>query len=109
MHSGALRYVADTIAIEALASDLPIHKEAGLFDSLGFSGVASSIIGKVKSLLVEDDSPKGWIKAITNLLISGALFKVHPLLGIVYVATKALGVDVIGIGKKVLGGIWDAL
>jgi len=109
MSNGNLQYVADTIAIESLASDLPIQKQAGLFDELGFSGVASSIVSKVKSLLVEDDSPTGWIKAIGNLLVSGALFKLHPLLGVVYVTANALGVDIIGIGKKVLGGVYDAV
>lgn len=109
MSNGNLQYVADTIAIESLASDLPIEKKAGLFDDLGFSGVASSITSKVKSLLVEDDSPMGWLKAIGNLLASGALFKLHPLLGITYVVANAIGVDVIGIGQKVLGGVYDAI
>lgn len=109
MSNGNLQYIADTIAIEAMASDLPIQKEAGLFDELGFSGIASSIANKVKGLLVEDDSPTGWLKAIGNLLVSGALFKLHPVLGIVYVVAQALGVDIIGIGKKVLSGVYDVV
>jgi len=109
MHKGALRYVADTIAIESLASDLPIHKEAGLFDSLGFSGIASTITNAVKGLMPDDTSSGGWIKAIGDLLISGSLFKLHPLLGIVYGAARALNVDVIGIGKKILSGIYSAV
>ena len=109
MHKGALRYVADTIAIEQLASGLPIHKEAGLFESLGFSGVASTIKEAVKGLAPEDSSPAGWIKAIANLLLSGALFKLHPLLGVAYTAANALGVDVIGIGKQILNGVYQAV
>lgn len=109
MHRGALRYVADTIAIESLASDLPIQKEAGLFESLGFSGVASTITKAVKGLMPDDTSAGGWVKAIGNLLVSGALFKLHPLLGIVYAVANALGVDVIGIGKKVLSGVYSAV
>jgi hypothetical protein len=97
------------MAMESLVSDFPIRKGAGLFDELGFSGIASSIVNKVKGLLVEDDSPTGWLKAIGNLLVSGALFKLHPALGIVYVVAQALGVDIIGIGKKVLNGVYDAV
>jgi len=109
VHKGALRYVADTIAIESLASDFPIHKEAGLFEDLGFSGVASTITDAVKSLMPDDASPGGWVKAIGDLLVSGALFKLHPLLGIVYAVARHLGVDVIGIGKKILSGVYSAV
>ena len=109
MNNGNLQYIANTISIELLASDISIQKRAGLFDDFGFSGVASSIIDKVKSLFVQDDSPAGWIKAISNILISGALFGVHPLLGIVYAAANALGIDIIGIGKQVLSSVYHAI
>ena len=109
MRKDALRYIADTIAIESLASDLSIQKHAGLFEELDFPGVATSITSKVKSLLVEDDSPGGWIKAIGNILITGALFKAHWLLGIVYAFANALGLDLVSIGKRILSGISDAI
>ena len=105
VNNGNLQYVFDTIVIESLASDLPIQKQAGLFEDLGFSDVASSITSGVKKLFVKDDSPSGWIGAIGNILTTGALFKLHPLLGIVYAVAKELGVDIIGIGKKMLSGI----
>lgn len=109
MGNGNLQYVADTIAIEYLASDLPIQKEAGLFEDFGFSGVASSIINQVKGLLVPENTPTGWLKAIANLLISGALFKAHWLLGVVYAFANALGIDIIGIGKQILSKVYDAI
>lgn len=108
MRNDLLRYTAETIAIENLGSDLVFKKEAGLFQDLGFSGVASSIASHVKNLLVEDDSPSGWLKAITNLLVSGALFKFHPLLGLTYGVAQALGLDLISIGKSALSGLVGA-
>jgi hypothetical protein len=83
-------------------------KTAGLFEDLDFPGVASSIMSGVKNLISpDDDSPMGLLKGLGGVIASGALFKLHPILGIAYTAAKALGVDVIGVAKSVIETLID--
>ena len=62
MQRGALRYVAETMVIDDLASDLPIEKTAGLFEDVGFSSISSSIVSKIKQTIGHQSDAEDWAK-----------------------------------------------
>lgn len=84
-------------------SSLDFIKEASLFEDLGFSGIASTIKDTVKNQLVDEDSPSGYLNALGNIILTGALFRVHPVLAFTYGIAEGLGVDV----KGILSSIWN--
>jgi len=98
----ALQFISDTIIMERLASDFTLTKRADLFGDIGFKSIASSIVEKVKGLLKGE---KSWGKAILDMLVTGALFKLHWILGLAYAIAGAMGIDLIAIGKDLLSGV----
>jgi hypothetical protein len=109
MRKDTLQYISDTIAIEALAKNAEITKQAGLFETLGFDSVSDSITNLVKQEGPADDSQSGWASTIQRILINGTLFRAHPLLGAINIAAEWAGIDLIAIGKKILSGIFGSL
>jgi hypothetical protein len=104
---GKLQEIYDEAILTTLASsdDFYIIKEAGLWDELGFDSIASSIKGLIQKHVVKENSASGYLDALGEVLISGSLFKIHPVLGIAYAVAKAMGVDVGGI----VSGVFDAV
>jgi len=106
-----LQEIYDESIVNTLASsnDFNIIKQAGLWDELGFGSIASVIKDQVQTHVVKENSKEGYLDALGNVLLSGALFKIHPVLGIANTVAGALGVDVIGIISKVFGAAKSAL
>lgn len=105
MRAESFQEISDDIFIEKLASDLEIVKMAGLFETLGLGDAVS----KIKSLVQEHvgglSSKDEAIDTVSDLLITGTLFKIHPVLGFGYAVAEALGVDV----KAMVGSVVDAI
>lgn len=108
---GKLQEIYDEAILTAIASsdDFDIIKQAGLWDDLGFDGIASSIKGLIQKHVVKEDSPGGYLDALGSVLLSGALFKVHPVLGIAYAVANAMGIDVGGIISNVFDAVKGAV
>lgn len=97
----ALQYLSDTIFLNRLYNS-EIKKQAGLFESLGFDNIASKIASEANSLTSKAESHSEAIEMIKEFIISGTLFRIHPLLGIANtVAETVLGIDLIDIAKQV--------
>lgn len=107
-----LQYVADTVFIESMAKDLcnklELNKQASVLDSIGLSSVAGTISEFVKENLNIDG---GIGKGIGEILLTGAIFRVHPLLGIINAVASAVGfglTDVISYIYKAIKSTLDA-
>jgi hypothetical protein len=100
MRRHELQYISDTILIESLASDPALLKEAGLFDDLGFSSIASSIQNFLKKH-INADAPGGHVGGVLNILTPGILYRIHPVLGIAAGVSTALGFNIGSIFGKV--------
>jgi len=105
MQNDVLQFLSEAVAMEQLLSGQQIKKTAGLFDELGFTTIASSIISEVKASVFPDPSPSGIAKSLGEMLVSGALFKIHWVLGVAYTAANLLGLDLVEEGKKILNSI----
>jgi hypothetical protein len=108
---GKLQEIYDEAILVTLASsnDFYIIKEAGLWDELGFDGIASSIKGLIQTHVVKENTTGGYIDALGGVLLTGALFKIHPVLGIAYAVANAMGIDVGGIISSVFNAVKGAL
>lgn len=105
-----LQEIAEEILIQKISSDsFDITKQAGLFEDLGFGQIASKITSAVKEHVVKEDSPEGYLSALGSILLSGSLFKLHPVLGFAYMAASAFNVDVSGMAKKIYEAVKSAL
>jgi hypothetical protein len=99
--SEELQYISDTLFIESLALD-HFNKQASIMDSLGLDSVASSIGDFVK----ENLSMEGGIgKGVGNILLTGAIFRVHPLLGVINSLASAAGFGI----TDVISYIYNAI
>lgn len=105
MRKELLQELSDDILIDGIASEIEITKTAGLFETLGLDEAASSIKSTVKSEIAGLDSTEDVLGAVGNLLVTGTLFKVHPVLGFAYAIAEALGVDIGGMVTSVIGAI----
>ena len=105
MRTESFQDISDDIFIEKLASDLEIVKMAGLFETLGLGGAASKIKSLVQKHVGGLGSKEEALDTVGDLLISGTLFKIHPVLGFGYVMAQALGVDIKGMVSNVIGTI----
>lgn len=95
-------YIEDSILIEKLAKlDQPFIKQAGLFESLNLSGVASSIHEFIKSH-ISADNPGGYIGSFLNIMAPSVVFKLNPFLGILYLIGTQYGFDVISVYEKIM-------
>lgn len=100
MNKGELQYISDSLLIEKLAAmEFGIVKEAGIFDMLG--GVASSIKNQVQEH-VSKDHPGGVAGGVLSLMAPAVLFRLHPLLGILYLIGTAFGFDITTIFGKIM-------
>ncbi len=105
--SDELQYLADSLIIENLLAKefktannkLTIIKQAGVFDILG--GVASSIKDQVKSQ-INPDEPGGIIGGVFNLLAPSALFRLNPVIGILYLIGTSFGINITTIFTKIM-------
>lgn len=105
MRKDDLQYLADSIFINRISSQ-GISKRAGLFESFGFGDIGSKIIQEAKSLTSNSDSRESALSTVKEFIITGALFKIHPLLGIANAVAKTfLDIDLIDIAKKVFSSL----
>ncbi len=106
MRRESFQEISDDILIEKIASDIEIVKMAGLFESLGLDGAASKIKASVQRHIGDADSMDAVLDTIKDLLITGTLFKIHPVIGVGYaMATSVFGIDVAGM----VGNVIDAI
>ena len=108
---GKLQEIYDEAILVTLASsdDFEIIKEAGLWDEIGFDSIASSIKRAIQKHVVKENSAGGYLEALGEVLLSGTLFKIHPVLGIAYAVANAMGVNVDGIISDVLSAVKSAV
>lgn len=102
-------YEATLLHKIAQASPSSLLKEAGLFQELGLEQIGESVKNSAKNAVINEDSPSGYLDALGKVLLSGTLFKIHPVLGVAYAAAQALGIDVGGIISDVLARTKEAL
>lgn len=103
MRKDYLNYLEETIFIEELAhQEFGIVKHAGVLDILG--GVADSIKNTISSQ-IRGDSAGEIGKGLIRLVTPGILFRLHPLVGILYAIGNAIGFDIVDFFEK----IWNYL
>lgn len=98
--SGEIQYLSDSLLIEKLcALEFGLTKQAGVLDMLG--GVAGAIKDQVKSQ-VNPDSPGGIVGGLMNLMTPAVLFRLHPIVGILYLIGTSFGLDITSIFNKIV-------
>lgn len=108
MNKDELQYLSDTAVIELLASDLPMTKQAGLFDQLGFNSVASSIKQFVAEN-IREDVPGRYAGSVINLLTPGIMWKIHPILGAAAAVAHSLGFNLTTIFSRIKSSLQGPL
>lgn len=99
-----LQYAAETALIEELAADYcGLQKQAGMVDDL-LGGVTGSVKDLVSNV-TDSDRPGGIAGNIIGLLVPSILFRLNPVLGIVYFAASMLGFDIQGVISKIVNAI----
>ncbi len=98
--SGEIQYLADTLLIEELcALEFGLTKQASVLSMLG--GIAGSIKDQVKQQ-VNTDSPEGAVGGVLNLMAPAVLFRLHPIIGILYLIGTSFGLDITSIFNKIM-------
>ena len=98
MRGDILQYLSDTVLIEKMSEPNPFEKKAGLFNELGFDGLAATIKNAFKG------------KGLTDVLVLGTLFKIHPILILVnFVAKRFLGFSAEDVVKSIIGKLKSTL
>lgn len=105
IRKNSFQKISDDIIIQKISSDFDMVKEAGLFDDLGLDTAAAKIKSLVRGHLGKADSMEDVFGIVGDLLITGTLFKVHPVLGFGYAMAEALGVDIKGMVKDAIDAI----
>ena len=101
MRKDELQHISDSILVEKFAKkDLLIIKQAGLFDSFNLDSVGSFIKSFVKRN-VDADAPGGVAGGVINLIVTGALFRLNPLLGALATGANLLGFDITSVAMKI--------
>ena len=108
MRKDELQYLSDTLLLEELASDPELMKQAGLFEDIGFGSIADGIKQFAKEN-IRADAPGGYVGSIVSLMAPAVLFRIHPILGIAAAAAHALGFDIVGVVKTILGAFSDKI
>lgn len=103
MKKQSLQQINDNFLIANISHD--IVKTAGLFETLGLDSAASSIKNLVQEHVGSINSPLDILETVGNLLLTGTLFKIHPVLGIGYSVAEALGVDIKGLISQVIDAV----
>lgn len=112
MVRGDIELIADTILIEkVIAIDYGFQKSAGVADTLkgalgsGMSAIMNGVRGEV-----DTTDTKTTIASISNIVATGALFKLWWPLGVINaVATSFFGINAITIAQKIWNIIKGAL
>lgn len=81
-----------------------ITKQAGLFDSLGLGGVASSIKDFVGEH-VNSEAPGGYVGGVLGLMAPAVLWRINPFVGILYLIASQFGFDIQGVVSKIVNAI----
>jgi hypothetical protein len=98
--SGELQYLSDTLLVEnLLALEFGLTKQAGVLDILG--GVAGAIKDQVKQHL-NHDSASGVMGGVANLMAPAVLFRLHPIIGVLYLIGTSFGVDITSMFGKIM-------
>jgi hypothetical protein len=105
MNNIDLQYLSDTILIERVAAlEFGLVKQAGLFDSLNLSGVASSVKNFVTSH-VTNDAPGGYVGSVLALMAPSVLWRINPFVGILYLVASQFGFDIQSVISKIVAAI----
>ncbi len=103
MRKDELQYIADSHLIDNLVSlQFGLQKQAGVSDILG--GVGSEIKSFVQEH-VSEDKPGGVIGSLLNIMAPAVIFRIHPIMGILYLIATAFGFDL----QSTLGKIIDTI
>ena len=98
---GDIQYISDSLLIEKLfLIDQGINKTAGLADGL-LSSLSSSIMEWGKEH-IDTTSAESIITSLSNLLIPGVLFKIHPALGVLATTAEVLGFSPTSVIKDIV-------
>lgn len=105
MNNIDLQYLSDTILVERVAAlEFGLVKQAGLFDSLNLSGIASSVKNFVQSH-VSNDAPGGYVGSVLALMAPSVLWRINPFVGILYLVASQFGFDIQSVISKIVEAI----
>ena len=95
MRKDIIQYLLDTIIIEKMSDPSYAYftKEAALYDELGLGNVASAI----KNFFKE--------QSFLDIVVTGTLFKVHPLFSLLYFVAKKVGFDIDSVVSNIVSKI----
>jgi hypothetical protein len=103
MKNGELEYFQETLLIDHLASEeFGLRKQAGVLDLL--SGAAESIKSTV-SQNADTSSPEGIGASLIRFMTPSILFRLHPIVGVLYLIGTAFGFDITIIYSKIMSVI----
>lgn len=104
-----LSFWEDTLAVEEIFAQEFLttdpryfRKNAGIADSLGLSGIASSIKDFASNYLGEEIADRGAIGGILSLISFPVLLRINPLLGIANAVASMRGYDLASIVDRII-------
>ena len=108
MRKDDLQFIADTILIEEV-----LRKEFGFEKQADVSGMLESTSGAIKSFVQENvssEKPGGIIGSLANIMAPAMLFRINPLIGILYlIGNVAFDVNVTDVFLKIYNAVRPAL
>lgn len=105
MNKSELQYLSDTILVEKIAAmEFGLTKQAGLADSLGLDGIASSIKNFVGEH-VNSEAPGGYVGGVLGLMAPAVLWRINPFVGILYLVASQFGFNIQGVVSKIIEAI----
>lgn len=102
--TGELQFISDTMLVERVfAIEYSFTKQAGLVDSVigSLGSVKDWIFEKLKGI-IDISSTGAAVKSVLKLFEGYALFKIHPVLGILDGIAQAMGYSIIDIVHKIV-------
>lgn len=101
MTHGHIKYVSDTLLIDDLyLIHQTIQKQAG--EAAGVLNSLSSYITSWAKENIDTSSTGGFASSLLSLITPGVLFKINPILGIIWTGAKAFGFDPMSVVNPVV-------
>jgi outer membrane lipoprotein-sorting protein len=98
---GQLQYIADTLLVDQIFSyELGIKKQA---DASAMLGGISNFIKSWVSENVDTTSPTTVLTSVGKMMVPAVLFRIHPVLGVLYNISKAFGFDI----GDIISSLWS--
>jgi len=107
MH-GDIQYVSDTFLIERFVLALSEEDEGLTKEAFDLSSILGGLGSSIKSFVgsqIHGKDAGGIARTVTNFLVPGIFFKLHPILGIIAVAAQSAGFDLFSIFDKITSSI----